>query len=130
MVANLGNFGVLRNTNTMELTSVAPIYDSGNSMFFLDLINRPFTRMELLERKITAFYETEEKMLKKVKNKNLIKIDLLPVAKEVSDFYKRNGIPEHRADIIADNYDIKLKMLDEFQHGKTISLYKEKHKQK
>ena len=123
---HLGNFGVLRDSNSMELIGPAPIYDSGNSMFYSDLLNRQFTRVELLERKITAFYKSEEKMLKNVKNKKIVHADLLPVKEEVATFYKENGIPEIRADIISENYELKLQLLNEFQNGKTISLYSEK----
>ena len=33
---HLGNFGILRDSNTMQYLGPAPIYDSGNSMFFKD----------------------------------------------------------------------------------------------
>ncbi len=125
---HLGNFGVLRDANTMQLLGPAPIFDSGNSMFFSDLKKTPFTRAELLERKITSFYKTEEKMLKQVKNKKIVKSDLLPSPNKVADFYKENGIREDRAELIAKNYANKCTMLQEFQHGKTISLYNEKHR--
>ncbi len=123
---HLANFGVLRDANTMKLLGPAPIFDSGNSMFFSDLKKTPFTRAELLERKITSFYKTEEKMLKQVKNKKIVKSDLLPSPDNVADFYKENGIREDRAELIAKNYANKCVMLQEFQHGKIISLYNEK----
>ena len=53
------NFGVLRDTDTMKLLGPAPVFDSGNSMFFAEDRRTPYTRTELLERKITSFYQTE-----------------------------------------------------------------------
>nr|WP_297771193.1 hypothetical protein [uncultured Butyrivibrio sp.] len=125
---HLGNFGILRDANTMNLLGPAPIYDSGNSMFYSDILTRPFSRVELLKREITSFYKTEDKMLRNVKNKKIVHIDLLPTKEYVADFYKENGVPENRADVISDNYEQKLALLNEFQNGKTISLYLEKRK--
>ncbi|MCR5778818.1 MAG: hypothetical protein K6G84_15605 [Lachnospiraceae bacterium] len=123
---HLMNFGILRDANTMKLLGPAPIFDSGNSMFFSNLKKTPFTRAELLERQITSFYKTEEKMLKNVRYKNIVDVSLLPQVSEVKDFYANNGIPEDRAERIAINYGTKCTMLNEFQHGKTISFYNEK----
>ena len=125
---HLANFGVLRDANTMQLIKPAPIFDTGNSMFYSDLKKVPFTRVELLERKITSFYTSEEKMLKNVKNKDLVKVDLLPLPNEIADIYKEYGLRDDRADMIAKNYANKYIMFEEFQHGKRISLHNEKKK--
>lgn len=127
---HLLNFGILRNTDTMQLVGPAPIFDSGNSMFFSDERISPYSRAGILERKITSFYATEDKMLAKVKNKNIVRIDLLPTKEEVRDIYGSAGIPEDKIEFIASNYETKLQMVNEFQHGKNISLYEEKKKEK
>lgn len=124
---HLLNFGVLRDPDTMKLIGPAPIYDSGNSMFYDDNRIRPYSRAELLERKITGFYKTEEKMLFNVKNPSLIRIDLLPTPKETKNFYSGGGIPEGKAEFIARNYETKICMLDDLQHGMRLSLYHEKN---
>lgn len=69
-------------------------------------------------------------MLAKVKDRKILRADLLPTEREVGHFYKEGGIPEWKADFIAENYAAKLQMLNEFQHGKTISLYHERQKEK
>ncbi len=127
---HLLNFGILRNADTMELLGPAPIFDSGNSMFFSDERKKPYSRVEILERKITSFYESEEKMLAKVKNKMILKEDLLPSPQEVKEIYLQSRIPEWKADIISQNYHTKLDFLQEFQHGKKISLYQEKKEER
>lgn len=127
---HLLNFGILRNADTMELLGPAPIFDSGNSMFFSDERKKPYSRVEILERKITSFYESEEKMLAKVKNKMILKEDLLPSPQEVKEIYLQSRIPEWKADIISQNYHTKLDFLQEFQHGKKISLYQEKEEER
>lgn len=127
---HLQNFGVLRDTSTMKLIGPAPIFDSGNSMFFSEQPTKPYTRREILERKITGLYQYEEKMLRKVKNRFIVKLDLLPSKQEVKKLYIQAGIPEVKADFISSNYETKLLLLNEFQHGKTISFYHEKKKEK
>ncbi len=123
---HLLNFGVLRDANTMRLLAPAPIFDSGNSMFFADVMKRPFTRVELLGREITSFYKTEEKMLAHVRNRNVVKLDLLPSPREIKDIYCSYGMPEERAEVIASNYETKVAMFRDFQKGMTISLFHEK----
>lgn len=127
---HLLNFGVLRDPNTMKLIGPAPIFDSGNSMFYSDGRKTPYTRARILDIPITSFYKREEKLLGKVKNKTAVDLNSIPSAGEVKELYANAGIPEEKADVISKNYDTKAKMLSEFQRGKTISLYKEKQAEK
>ena len=127
---HLLNFGVLRDPNTMKLIGTAPIFDSGNSMFYSDGRKTPYTRAGILDIPITSFYKREEKLLGKVKNKTAVDLNSIPSAGEVKELYANAGIPEEKADVISKNYDTKAKMLSEFQIGKTISLYKEKQAEK
>lgn len=125
---HLYNFGVLRDAESLKLIDPAPIFDSGNSMFFSEERKKPFSRIELLQRNITGFYKSEEKVLLKVKDKNIVKEDLLPDKREVLEFYIDNGIPEEKAEFISECYGVKVELLHEFQNGKKISLYNEKKK--
>lgn len=127
---HLLNFGVLRDPNTMKLIGPAPIFDSGNSMFYSDGRKTPYTRAGILDIPITSFYKREEKLLGKVKNKTAVDLNSIPSAGEVKELYANAGIPEEKANVISKNYDTKAKMLSEFQRGKTISLYKEKQAKK
>ena len=127
---HLLNFGVLRDPNTMKLIGPAPIFDSGNSMFYSDGRKTPYTRAGILDIPITSFYKREEKLLGKVKNKTAVDLNSIPSAGEVKELYANAGIPEEKANVISKNYDTKAKMLSESQRGKTISLYKEKQAEK
>ena len=127
---HLLNFGVLRDPHTMKLIGPAPIFDSGNSMFYSDGRKTPYTRAGILDIPITSFYKREEKLLGKVKNKTAVDLNSIPSAGEVKELYANAGIPEEKANVISKNYDTKAKMLSEFQRGKTISLYKEKQAEK
>lgn len=125
---HLQNFGVLRDSISMKLIGPAPIFDSGNSMFYADDCSAPYNRVDILNQDITAFYAREEQMLTKVRNKHIVKLDLLPSPDEVRDFYAQYGIPEKKAGVIAKNYATKLTLAKEFQSGISISMYKEKEK--
>ena len=127
---HLLNFGLLRDTNSMRVTGPAPIFDSGNSMFYADERLRPYTRAELLQRKITGFYKTEDKMLTNVKNPHILKLDMLPSTDLIKKFYAKAGIPENKVEIIAHGYEDKISFIDNMQHGIKVSLYREKQKEK
>ena len=127
---HLLNFGVLRDPESMQLIGPAPIFDSGNSMFYSEDRVRPYSRVEILERQITSFCKTEERMITNVANKNLLHLDRIPSPEQVMEFYMQAGIPEEKAHFISKNYETKVTFLDEFQHGKKISLYQEKQKDK
>lgn len=123
---HLLNFGVLRNADTMEFIGPAPIYDSGNSMFFADERKIPYTRAGILDIPVTGFCKNEGKLLKKVENRKLVDVDLLPTSLETKELYIGAGIPEEKAEVIGKNYETKVQLFSEFQRGKTISLYREK----
>ena len=127
---HLQNFGVLRDADTLKLIGPAPIFDSGNSMFYNETRSTPFSRVELLQRNITSFYKTEDKMLSKVKDRNIVKTELLPSSAEIRDIYMSVGIPERKVDFICKNYETKIEMTKDFQKGMSISLYHEKKKEK
>ena len=127
---HLMNFGVLRNTDTMDLTGPSPIFDTGNSMFYnADDNVTPYTRSELLGQKITGIHDREERMLEHVKYKNVVNTSRLPSVQTVKDFYMQYGLDPSRAAFLAQNYGIKCEMLEEFQHGLKISIFLEKRRE-
>lgn len=123
---HLGNFGILRDSNTMRYLGPAPIYDSGDSMFFKDSLFSQ-TRLSLLQQSITSFYDSEEKMIRNIKNRHVVNMDLLPTIEETIALYTSYGFPEERAITIANNYALKIDMAREFENGATISMYHEKN---
>ena len=125
---HLQNFGVLRNADSMELIGPAPLFDSGNSMFYNEKPGRPLSRAELLDRSIRSFQTSEEKILKHVSDKKAVDTDRLPASSEIRDFYASRGIPEDMSEFIAGSYSNKLGLLRDFQKGVSISLYSVKNK--
>ena len=124
---HLANFGVLRNVNTLSFIKPAPIYDSGNSMFYShrEPYNAMLSKAELLNRSIVSIYDKEEKMLSRVKNRKIVDLDALPTKEETKELYLSYGIPEAKVDFIVDAYQKKIEMTREFQKGKSVSMFSE-----
>ena len=123
---HLLNFGILRNSESLIFLAPSPIYDNGNSMFYNE--NVIYNRATILTRSITAFHKKEEKMLKHIRNKQILKSSLLPSPSDVKAFYERCDMPEKKLNVIVKNYEIKLKLFHDFQNGISISYYNEKKK--
>ena len=117
------NFGVLRDTDSLRFISMAPIFDSGNSMFFDSTTS--LNRASLLNIETNNIIRNDADILNLVTDKSIIDTDLLPTPKEVFDFYTENGISEERSKLIKDTYSKKLDLFLEFQHGFQISYSKE-----
>ena len=101
-------------------------YLSGNSMFYTQLeLDRFISKPEMLNRKIVSIYDSEEKMLNRVQNRNIVELDALPTKEETKDLYTSFGIPESKVDFITDAYQKKIEMVHEFQKGKSISMFSE-----
>ncbi len=117
---HLLNFGVLRNADTLELIAPAPIFDSGNSMFFAEPGGTPLTAAQIIRSRITAIRNTEAEMLKLVKHRDIVDIHVLPSPDEVRTFYISHGIPEERSGFIADCYMEKLGLFESFTRGERL----------
>ena len=123
---HLNNFGILRDADTLQILGPAPIFDSGNSMFYDTQKNYSRQPYEILTANVNGFFKKEEKFLEKVRNRDIVSIDRLPMEDDVTDFYTSYGIPEEKAQMLAGNYTIKKNMIRSFQIGKKISYYLEK----
>lgn len=117
------NFGILRNPDTLQFTSMAPIFDSGTSMVCRD----PFvnSRLGLLKIGVKGICLSQQENLELIQNKNIVDISRLPSEKETVEFYVRRGIQKERAEQIASCFKMKCDMVIEFQRGLQISIGKE-----
>ena len=118
-----GNFGILRNPDTLEFISMAPIFDSGTSMVWNDPYVR--NRLSLLRLETTGIEKMQQDQLALVKNKSVVKTDLLPSKQETQEFYVSRGVSEEHAEQIADCFQMKCDMVMEFQKGFSISIANE-----
>ena len=85
---HLNNFGVLRDSRTLKFIRMAPIFDSGNSMFW-DAPRLP-ERSDCTEIAVNSFRKTEAELLKLVTDRSRVCIDLLPCRNEIAELYAKD----------------------------------------
>ena len=78
---HLNNFGILRDSQTLKFVRMAPIFDSGNSMFW-DAPRLP-ERSDCTEITVNSFRKTEAELLKLVTDRSRVRMDLLPSRKKL-----------------------------------------------
>ena len=115
------NFGILRDPESLEVLSLAPLFDFGNSMFFRDCFS--MSAYDILNLEITAMAKKEEKMLEYVKDKTVVDIERLPNQQDAADYYAQYGLPEEMVMAISGNYQKKIEMLYMFRKGCKVSRY-------
>jgi len=114
---HMNNISVIRNPDTLEILGMAPIYDSGNSMFY----NIPFEQLDRIhfdEIETHSFIKREIKMLSYVKDRNMVDIDKAEMDFEI---YKKDLTERHiRIAKLRELYERKRMRLSAFQKGKDI----------
>ena len=115
---HFNNFGVLRDTKTLKFIDVAPIFDSGNSMFW----NNPSFPLnhDLTEMEVNSFKKKEIELLKYVKNSRLLDLSKLPLEKEIRQLIDKDRQSAQYSDSIMLGYRKKIELLENFQQGKKI----------
>ncbi len=118
---HMNNISIIRNPDTLELLGFAPIYDSGNSMFY----NVPYDQLDgvrINEIKTHSFIAREAKLLSYVQDRNAVDLE-----KAVPDFdiYAQDMYERRiRAPKLKELFSKKLENLYAFQKGKDIWKYK------
>jgi len=87
---HLRNIGVLRDTNTLQFVAMAPIFDSGNSMFCQNPL-QPLSG-DLTEIEVNSFKATESALLKYVYHANLVDGSKLPSPEELQNIYAKDPL--------------------------------------
>lgn len=118
---HMNNISVIRNPDTLKLLGFAPIYDSGNSMFY----NHSYTdlmQVRIGEIKTHSFLEKEVRLLQYVSNRSAVDLDKAVMS---FDIY-RQDVPERliRISRLQELYESKLSLLESFQNG--IDIWKDR----
>lgn len=114
---HMNNIAVMRDPDTLKLLGFAPIYDSGNSMFY----NVPYEglgRVRLNDIKTHSFIAQERRLLQYVHNRNLVDLN-----KTDMDFsiYEQDVSERHvRISALRELYERKVERLAAFQNGADI----------
>lgn len=103
------NFGILRNTKTLRFVDIAPIFDSGNSMFW----NNPQMAVhnDLTDIKVSGFRGREKSVLSYVRDFNNIDLSLMPSDNEIQDIYLSAGMDQNDISAVILGYTKKIKAL-------------------
>ena len=122
---HLNNFGFLYHPVKHKLAAMAPIFDTGNALFYdKELIP---SGENLLDIKVTSFREKEVNLLQYVSRKDRIDLNKLADFPEQTErlLKEYTSMPEERVEAIAQTVLQKLEYLKMFQQG--ISIWKKKN---
>jgi hypothetical protein len=110
------NFGIIRDSETLEAKRLAPLFDNGASLF-LKMPNIDIAKKNI-RLKAESFRSTQEENIKLVNNADILKHENIQnILSIMEDMYKNNDyIDSIRKDLITANVDIRLKSL--FELGK------------
>jgi hypothetical protein len=92
---HMNNIGIIRDPDTLSWIGFAPIYDTGNAMFFND---RDLNWISVNEIKVTSFLSTEDKLLRYVTHPDIVDLSKLPSKDEFYALYEKE-IPERHGRI-------------------------------
>ena len=119
---HLGNFGLLRDSDSSELIGPAPIFDSGNSMFYVDLAYMDYH--DILNVQIRSLYSSEQKTMERITDLNLVDITKLPSTDEVRKLYSEDPVLESLIESLVNGYSFKVSMFEMMKAGKKFSQIK------
>lgn len=114
---HMNNISVMRNPDTLQILGFAPIYDSGNAMFY-NIPYEALSQVRLNDIKTHSFVESERKLLQYVQDRSLVDIDKAAMdfsVYEMEVVERRLRIPKLR-----ELYERKCESLRAFQCGKDL----------
>ena len=115
---HMNNIAILRNADTLQVVGFSPIYDSGNSMFFR---TKDMPIRNLRDVKTHSFDTSEIKMLKLIKNRNIIDLSKLPTKQEFMQLYLMDTDErKYRAPYLYEAFIAKCSIYNDFQNGCNI----------
>lgn len=120
---HLNNFGIIRGSKTLEWLEPAPIFDSGNSMFY----NESCVPVgeALLDIDVTSFLKKEVQLLRYVTNRDLVNMDLLPSDNYLYSLLKKDTIiKDEENEKIIRAFNRKKQYLLDFKNGAKLWNYR------
>ena len=112
---NYDNFGVLRDADTLRFVKMAPIFDSGNSMFYdLDMSHGT---LDLRDIAVDSFAENEIGLMRLVKDPSILDLDKLLTDEELGKVLASSNRTPEEVRILVTIYDKKKEALFKFKRG-------------
>ena len=119
---HMNNFGIIRDSKTLKWLHMAPIFDSGNSMFY-DSMSIP-SGNKLLKIRVNSFANKETKLLSYVQNRGLVDTSKLPSGDWLYNLLQKDElIKEETNERLVRAYLQKIKYLENFQNGADLASY-------
>lgn len=116
---HLNNFGIIRDSRALKWLHPAPIFDSGNSMFY-NLQYIPVDK-ELLNLKVTSFLTQEIQLLRYVQDRSVLDVSRLPDDNFLFSLLKKDSaIKDSVNERLVEAYNKKIKYFTDFQNGADI----------
>ena len=117
---HFNNFGFLYDAIEQKFVSMAPVFDTGNALFYNKEIIP--SGINLLDIEVTSFREKEVDLLQYITNKNLVNASkLYGFDLEVEQLLSEHtDMPDDRAKKIANTVKQKIEYIELFQEGKKI----------
>lgn len=105
---HMNNFGIVRNSNTLEVLGAAPIFDSGTSLF----MSMP-TKVEVDDIESKPFAKTHKKQIKLVSDLKKFDIEsVLELREGIRTIISQNPfMDEERIDFVIKNFDVRVRLL-------------------
>lgn len=112
---NYDNFGVLRDADTLQFVKLAPIFDSGNSMFYdLDMSHGT---LDLKNISVNSFAENEIGLIRLVKDPSILNLDKLLTDEELGKVLASSNRTPEEVRVLVTIYDKKKNALFKLQKG-------------
>lgn len=116
---HFNNVGILRDADDLHFLRMAPIFDSGKSLFVSEPVP---TEKELLKIKTTSFTGTELGLLKYVKDRSIVNVTKLPSAQILWNLYQKDSkMDEKRIRFVCDRYEKKIELFIRWQTGQHLN---------
>ena len=109
------NYGLLRNSDTLEPIGPAPIFDTGNSMFHLGGGISSFH--DLFHISVSSLYDTDGKIMDNVRNPSLVDISRLPSKDEVVTLLEKDPVVAPSAERLYGYMEFKANIVKGRQRG-------------
>lgn len=108
------NFGVLRDTHTLKFIGLAPIFDTGNSMFWRNPsypLNHNLDKIE-----VSGFRKWEKDLLKYLTNRVRLNYNCILNESDIRSILKYTNLCSSEISSIIKGYDKKVELLKKFMH--------------
>lgn len=120
---HLSNISILRDSDSLQMIKMAPIYDSGKCLFVHDSI--PQTSKELLNIHTESFASNELALLNYVQDRKTVDITKLPSRSYIEKMYSIDSqINDSRIKLIGEAYEKKIELFNRWQKGENLSKLK------